>query len=394
MGSSSDEESDYSDLEINEEKNKLPLSFNEETRKLQQIARNHIKRVVDEQEMLKIELENEKRQLDSWRKELNKREALTERERQKLEEEKAKNDKRKSALQLASVEQRKADENFQRLVEKHEREKQTALKKILELERNLDEKHKLELETQVIKGTIEVMKHMGDDNDSGIWPKIDNMSEKWQEAHKNLITPRRSSVLGSQQKCLDSLLLWYGPYGRGLSNLLSCSIVNIGIKRTGAIDEKAFKNACELKFPVEGAPAEAVELCSVWQEKLKNPEWHPFRIVVDENGNAQILLNEDDGLLRGLKDKWGDEVYAAVITALKELQEYNLCGCYDVPLLWNFTENRKATLKEFDGKGAGMIRVRGGLPVNASDTISECSHYLTGCYERESSRTRKRWLNS
>ena len=29
-----------------------------------------------------------------------------------------------------------------------------------------------------------------------------------------------------------------------------------------------------------------------------------------------------------------------------------------------------------------MIRVRGGLPVNAPDTISECYHYLTGCYER------------
>lgn len=61
-----------------------------ETRKLQRIAREHIKRVLDEQEMLNYELENKKRRLDSWNKELNKREALTERERQKLEEEKAK----------------------------------------------------------------------------------------------------------------------------------------------------------------------------------------------------------------------------------------------------------------------------------------------------------------
>lgn len=61
-----------------------------ETRKLQRIAREHIKRVLDEQEMLNIELESKKKRLDSWSKELKSREALTERERQKLEEEKKK----------------------------------------------------------------------------------------------------------------------------------------------------------------------------------------------------------------------------------------------------------------------------------------------------------------
>uniref|UniRef100_A0A3Q7IVP7 Cyclin N-terminal domain-containing protein n=1 Tax=Solanum lycopersicum TaxID=4081 RepID=A0A3Q7IVP7_SOLLC len=41
-----------------------------------------------EEEMLSVELESKKKKLDSWGRELNKREALTEREKKKLEEEK------------------------------------------------------------------------------------------------------------------------------------------------------------------------------------------------------------------------------------------------------------------------------------------------------------------
>ncbi|GKV16845.1 hypothetical protein SLEP1_g27420 [Rubroshorea leprosula] len=71
-----------------EEKDKLHLAFLEETRKVQRHARDSVRRVLDEQEKLNYELEAKKRKLDSWSKELNKREVLTERERQKLDEEK------------------------------------------------------------------------------------------------------------------------------------------------------------------------------------------------------------------------------------------------------------------------------------------------------------------
>ncbi|XP_011073344.1 factor of DNA methylation 1 [Sesamum indicum] len=331
-----------------EEKDELHRSFYEETRKLQRIAREHIKRVLDEQEMLNYELENKKRRLDSWNKELNKREALTERERQKLEEEKAKNDLRNNALQLASEEQRKADENVLRLVEEQQREKEEALKKVLELERNLDEKQKLELEIEELKGKLEVMKHMGGDDDGVIQQKIDKMNQQLAEKKDDLegLEDLNQQLLAKERQSNDELQEARKELIEALKDMLSSSRVNIGIKRMGEIDEKAFKNACKERFPPGEAEMKAAEVVSLWQEKLKNPEWHPFQIIEDEKGNHQSLIKEDDELLQGLKEEWGDAVYDAVTVALKELHEYNPSGCYVVPELWNFKENRKATLKE------------------------------------------------
>lgn len=42
----------------------------------------------------------------------------------------------------------------------------------------------------------------------------------------------------------------------------------------------------------------------------------------------------------------GDEVYAAVATALLEMEEYSPRGRYVVPELWNYREGRKASVEE------------------------------------------------
>ncbi|KAG8379731.1 hypothetical protein BUALT_Bualt07G0119900 [Buddleja alternifolia] len=330
-----------------EEKDELHRCFYEETRKLQRVAREHIKRVLDEQEMLNVELENKKKRLDSWSKELNKREALTERERQKLEEEKTKNNMRNNALQMASEEQKKADENVLRLVEEQQREKEEALKKVLELERNLDEKQKLEMEIEELKGKLEVMKHMGGDDDAAVQQKINQMNEQLMEKKDDLdsLEELNQQLLVKERQSNDELQEARTVLIAGLTDMLSSSRVNIGIKRMGEIDEKAFKSACKNKYPAEEADIKALELCSLWQENIKNPDWHPFRVVEDDKG-AEYVVKEDDEMLNGLKEEWGDEIYTAVTTAIKDNLEYNASGGYVVSELWNFKENRKATLKE------------------------------------------------
>lgn len=60
----------------------------------------------------------------------------------------------------------------------------------------------------------------------------------------------------------------------------------------------------------------------------------------------QEVINEEDELLKNLKAEWGNGIFDAVVAAYKEMNEYNPSGRYVVNELWNFKDNRKATLKE------------------------------------------------
>lgn len=65
---------------------------------------------------------------------------------------------------------------------------------------------------------------------------------------------------------------------QGLSDMLTGRAF-IGIKRMGDIDEKPFHVACRRKFPKGEAEYQAAMLSTKWQDELKNPEWHPFKII-------------------------------------------------------------------------------------------------------------------
>ncbi|XVE78406.1 hypothetical protein DITRI_Ditri13aG0142300 [Diplodiscus trichospermus] len=328
-----------------EEKDKLHLAFIEETRKMQRLARDNVRRILEEQEKLNYELETKKKKIDNWSKELNKRETLTERERQKLDEEKIKNNERNNSLQLASLEQKKADENVLRLVEEQKREKEEALKKILKLEKQLDVKQKLEMEIEDLKGKLQVMKHLGQD-DAAVQKKMEEMNNELNEKIDDLqgLESINQALIFKERQSNDELQEARKVLIQGLQELLGAR-TNIGLKRMGELESKAFQDACKFRFSPDEAAIQATTLCSLWQENLKNPEWHPFKII-DEGGNHKEIINEDDEKLSSLKQEWGQEIYEAVVIALKELNEYNPSGRYVITELWNFKENRKATLKE------------------------------------------------
>lgn len=69
--------------------------------------------------------------------------------------------------------------------------------------------------------------------------------------------------------------------------MLCDSRTTITLKRMGEIDAKVFKQTCKKRFPLKNADFEASELCGLWQDKLMNPEWHPFKIIMVE-GNPKV----------------------------------------------------------------------------------------------------------
>ncbi|XP_058109635.1 factor of DNA methylation 1-like isoform X2 [Magnolia sinica] len=262
-----------------EERDKLHQTYNEEMRKMQEAAHMHSRRILEETEMLKLELESKRKKLEKRRRELDKRNSQNDIERRKLENEKKKNDMNNSSLQMATLEQKRADKNVLRLVEDQKREKEAALSKILYLEKQLDAKQALELEIEQMKGKLQVMRHMGDDDSNQ--KKVEEMSEELKEKEEEMegLEQLNQALIVKERRSNDELQEARKELITGLSDMLSGRTL-IGIKRMGELDGKPFFAACKKKFPVEEAGVKSMELCSLWEDHLKNPEWHPFKNII------------------------------------------------------------------------------------------------------------------
>ncbi|KAL1221413.1 Factor of DNA methylation 1 [Cardamine amara subsp. amara] len=329
-----------------EEKKNLHEAYADETKKMQQMSLQNIQRILAEKERLSDELDFKMRKLQSWAKDLDKKEALTELERQKLDEDKKKSDAMNKSLQLASREQKKADESVLRLVEEHKRQKEEALNTILHLEKQLDTKQTLEMEIQELKGKLQVMKHLGDDDDEAVKEKMKEMNDELEEKKAELegVEQMNSALMTKERQSNDEIQAARKKLIVGLTGLLGAQ-TDIGVKRMGELDEKPFLNVCKRRYSADEATVEAATLCSTWQENLSKPSWHPFKLE-GTGDNAKEVVDEEDEQLKKLKGEWGVEVHNTVKTALEEMNEYNGSGRYTTPELWNFKEGRKATLKE------------------------------------------------
>ncbi|KAJ4849312.1 hypothetical protein Tsubulata_019114 [Turnera subulata] len=118
----------------------------------------------------------------------------------------------------------------------------------------------------------------------------------------------------------------------------------IGIRRMGEVDHKPFSDACMQKFPKDWE-SKSVEICSLWQTHVNDPNWYPFKRV-PVNGRVQEVVDRNDSKLQGLRNAWGEAAYEAIAAALMEVNEYNPSGRYIIQEIWNYKEGRKASLKE------------------------------------------------
>ncbi|KAL5709576.1 hypothetical protein ACHQM5_020251 [Ranunculus cassubicifolius] len=130
----------------------------------------------------------------------------------------------------------------------------------------------------------------------------------------------------------------------GLQNYL-INPSGIGIKQVGEVNKDPFMKACFGKFQGEESEYRALGLMTSWQHEIGDPNWHPFKRITIFGKTQEVVDIYDEKLVR-LKEEWGGEVYEAVISALKEMNDHNASGRYVFPELWNFDENRMASLKE------------------------------------------------
>ncbi|KAK4579185.1 hypothetical protein RGQ29_029027 [Quercus rubra] len=330
---------------IIEEKDKLLQAYNEEIKKIQLSARDHFQRIFKDHEKLKLLVESQKTELEHRGVELEKREARNESESKKLAEEIEKNAIRNSSLQLASLEQEKADVNVLKLAEDQKRQKEELHKRIIQLEKQLDAKQALELEIERLRGSLNVMKHMGDDGDVEILEKVDTILKQLREKEGELedLEALNQTLIVKERKSNDELQEARKELVNDLKDLASRA--HIGVKRMGELDSKPFHEAMKRKYNDEEAEDRASELCSLWEEYLKDPDWHPLKVITVD-GNHQQVIDEEDEKLNDLRKELGDEVYKAVTAALMEINEYNPSGRYIISELWNYPEGRRATLEE------------------------------------------------
>ncbi|KAL5703601.1 hypothetical protein ACHQM5_022130 [Ranunculus cassubicifolius] len=321
-----------------DQNNRLHQIHNEEMKKEQQTASDRFKWILEENEKLKSELGFKKKDLETYRKELDKREAENESDRRTLIEEKKKNMELNTSLEKANLARKEAEDNILKLAESQQREEEELHQRV----RQLKIKHNLKMEIEQLKGNVNVMEHMVSDNEVEVKEKLEaTIKEKQEELeyledlNNTLLVKERESTLelqNARKKVIE-----------GLENISSA--VPIGVKRMGELDITPFRESCERKFSAEMAKNESAILCSLWDAKIRKTGWHPFKNI-EINGSHKAIIDEHDEELERLKEEYGDDVYNAVAKALMEINEYNASGSYIVSELWNFIEDRKATLEE------------------------------------------------
>ncbi|KAM7259212.1 hypothetical protein ACFE04_014953 [Oxalis oulophora] len=247
-----------------------------------------------------------------------------------------------------ALEHQKIVDKYKRLTEDGKNEVMDLKRKIVDLEKELKSKESLENEIKELKGFIRLMKKMGEDEVKDVENKMNTFVDDLKEKDSDLDQMRLDyqTVITKDRRSNDELQEVKDALVKGLREVEICTPnASIGVKRMGELDLEPFQSFTKRRH-LEGAEERAAMLHTRWEARIRNSEWHPFKIVDVGRGNVIGIIDEDDRTLKYVKRDLGVQVYEAVKRALTELNEYNPSGRYIVPELWNFEENRKARSSE------------------------------------------------
>ncbi|XP_019090174.1 PREDICTED: factor of DNA methylation 3-like [Camelina sativa] len=267
-----------------EEKEKILRAYNEDLTGRQQKSTDHFNRIFADHEKQKVQLESQIKELEIKELELAKREAKNETQRKLLAKEFEQSAAIYSYVQLAGVEQQKTTEKVQKLAVDHKMQKEKLHKRIAALERQLDQKQELELEVEQLKRQLGLMRHMELDGCSEIVNKVEtflrDLSEK--EGELARLNKFNQDLVVQERKTNDELQ----EARRALISNLRETRSHIGVRRVGEIDTKPFMEAMKIKYCQEDLEDWAVEVIQLWEEYLKDPDWHPFKRIKCRRGRS------------------------------------------------------------------------------------------------------------
>ncbi|CAM0949715.1 unnamed protein product [Alopecurus aequalis] len=336
-----------------QDRDRLVVEHNEKIRKMQlEAARNAGKNLADNHR-LQQELERKRQQISQSHEKFEELARKSNMDRAEIEAEKQKNADENDLLDLATVTKKKADEELMQLAKKHEKEREDAFRRRLKLEEDLISKQHLEMELLQLRGLLEVKKHMGAEADTAS-KELEKISEELKEKDEELdaMVDANQALIIVERRTNDELEQAKKELINGLQTM-SVTRSTIGVKRMGVLDEKAFlaayKKKAENDVSKKAAKCDLEEesplLLTKWEHEITLPDWHPFK-VIQVDGQAKELVQEDDEKLQALKEEAGQEAHDVVVKALLEMNEYNPSGRYAIPMLWNFKEKWRAPLDE------------------------------------------------
>ncbi|KAI3514139.1 hypothetical protein L1887_12458 [Cichorium endivia] len=320
---------DHCMLSVMKQTEMMIEDFNNDVKFLQDKAKKKLGKITIEHEQRKLKLEEHEKNLRA-------REALNESEQKKVDNERKMNE-------MAILEQKKADDRMLKLVDDQKRENEKLHHKIIELQKKIDEKQRLELEIKQMEGAMEVMKHMTHE-DVEAKKKFKSIEKDLKEKEEELenLEELSQALIIQERLTNDELQDARKELISGFKEMTASACAHVGVKRMGELDEKPFIVSAKRRCLSE---EDAIRIACLWADHLRDPSWHPFKVITI-GGECKEVLNEEDEKIASLKAEWDDDVYNAVVTALKELNEYNPSGRHPLAELWNKKDNKKASLKE------------------------------------------------
>ncbi|KAL6979173.1 hypothetical protein U1Q18_020839 [Sarracenia purpurea var. burkii] len=216
-------------------------------------ARTGLERMLEEHEKITVQLEEQSKDLKQREKE--------------LEEQMARYEKDSRQLYSKNKMLQREKEELQRI--------------LIEQQKKLDANQSSKFHVDRLGVAHQVMGHLGDEGDVGLKNMMDAFIQQLEEKEQNLEDLERlnQTLIVKERKSNDEIQ----EARKELISGFMDSKTYIGVKRMGEVDINPFLTVAKRKYEGENVEEKALELCSLWEDRIRDPNWYPFKLIPVES---------------------------------------------------------------------------------------------------------------